>query len=108
MESFTTEQKQIILTRLELMLTMATQNYQPRQYVGLCDLNSSANSNRASYLLGRDYIALNRPLLTYYRLWLNRPDSAFWWDQGNMKPRIKWLKKHINILTKHINDNRSY
>ena len=98
------EEEQIILTRLELMLTMATQKHLPERYQGLCNLNSSATSRTSNdeYTLTADYIALNRPLLTYYRLWLNKPDSAFWWDSGNLKPRIKWLKKHINKLRKDL------
>ena len=102
MNSFTLEEKQIILVRLELLLTMAEQRYPPWRYDGLCNINSSVVSDRISYTLVREYIELNRPLLTYYRLWLNKPDSVFWWDQGNMKPRIKWLKKHINKLKKDL------
>ena len=102
MGRFTTKQKRIILARLELLLTMAEQRYPSWRYAGLCDINASATGNRTSYTLVRDYMARNRPLLTYYRLWLNRPDSAFWWDQGNLEPRIKWLKKHISKLKKDL------
>lgn len=40
------------------------------------------------------YLKENRPknLRTYFK-------SPWYWTQGRQRPRIKWLKKHIKILS---------
>ena len=104
MRRFTVEQKQIILAKLELILeiAMGEQGYSQYRFVGLCSLNSSSSFDKSEYRLTKAYIGLNRPWITYYRFVLRPPDSWFWWDQGNLEPRIKWLKKHINKLSKDL------
>ena len=42
------------------------------------------------YLLG--LIRKNEPVLTKIGL---QGDGLYYWEKGNIKPRIKWLKKHL-------------
>lgn len=41
------------------------------------------------------YIQENRPSKYSSFQAYERRNSAFYWHFGNIKPRIKWLKKHI-------------
>lgn len=41
-----------------------------------------------------EYIFENKPI-TFYRM-LN---AAYWWKRGDIKPRIKWIEKHIKKLS---------
>lgn len=44
---------------------------------------------KEAYLL-EDYIQKNKPFTLYNLLGI-----GWWWSEGNIKPRIKWIKKHI-------------
>ncbi len=41
----------------------------------------------------KDYLKQNKPI-TFHGIF-----SAFWWRVGDIKPRIKWIKKHIKKLS---------
>lgn len=41
----------------------------------------------------REYLSENRNGLV-----AKNSCAAFWWDTGEKKPRVKWLKKHIKLL----------
>jgi len=41
----------------------------------------------------KKYLNQNKPI-TFHRIF-----SAFWWKQGDINPRIKWIKKHIKKLS---------
>ena len=49
------------------------------------------------YITLRRYIESNRPN-PYSSVGAFRArDTWFYWPKGNIKPRIKWLKEHINL-----------
>jgi hypothetical protein len=41
----------------------------------------------------KKYLSQNKPI-TFHRIF-----SAFWWKRGDIKPRIKWIKRHIKKLS---------
>ena len=46
------------------------------------------------------YIAENRPSkFSSHNAWLHR-NYSYYWECGDIKPRIKWIKKHIKKLSK--------
>lgn len=72
---------------------------------GLCDWTLKLYlldiiSDEECYLL-RQYIISNRPSLYnnfrmfYHTILRDDPESHFYWKRGDIKPRIKWIKKHI-------------
>ena len=44
-----------------------------------------------------NYISQNRPLYKWYNFFtsVNHPYSGYYWEIGHIKPRIKWINKHI-------------
>jgi hypothetical protein len=81
---------------LEVML-----NNQEMFYIGLChwvyDLNANniIHDEEAKKLY--KYIDTNRPhSFSSIEAYKNR-NNSFFWNKGNIKPRIKWIQKHIKI-----------
>lgn len=53
--------------------------------------------NHDEFLLLRKYINDNRPnKFSSISAYKNR-DSGFYWKRKDIKPRIKWIKKHIKL-----------
>ena len=50
----------------------------------------------------RDFIQQNPPgLWSFDRIWYWAGDSdGFYWEYGEIAPRLRWIKRHINLLTK--------
>lgn len=53
--------------------------------------------NTSEYLLINRYIKSNKPFLAELF------NKYFYWRKGDIKPRIKWIEKHISIHRKIIN-----
>lgn len=47
-------------------------------------------------VLLQNYINGNRPFWNRFF----KGDISFWWKKGQIKPRIKWINKHIKKLSK--------
>lgn len=67
---------------------------------GLCmwamDLDESNLITDDEYYLLGNYIRNNRPIIGWIRYYtLSVFFRDYYWKYGNIKPRIKWLKKHI-------------
>jgi len=66
---------------------------------GLCEvvhnrrIRNGISSNEQEIL--KQYIRENPPFVSYFRLL-----SPYYWTPGKVKPRIKWLKKHIEKTQK--------
>lgn len=61
---------------------------------GLCGWNASLKDTTPDeFYLVKNYILDNKPF-TLHRFFIN---DRFYWEKGNIKPRIKWLEKHIQI-----------
>ena len=61
---------------------------------GLCNWNGMLpNTTPDEFYLVKDYILSNKPF-TFYRIFIN---PRYFWKPGDIKPRIKWLEKHISI-----------
>lgn len=48
----------------------------------------------------KDYVRENRPKYNFFSAkfnGVNPPENMFFWEPFEVKPRIKWLKKHIKI-----------
>lgn len=53
--------------------------------------------------LAHEYIKSNKPS----NFWdmsriFNQPQNVYYWKEGDIKPRIKWLRKHVDILRKEL------
>ena len=79
---------------LELMI-----DHQELFYSGLCYQNRSLNRKNLigdlEYLDLQAYINTHRPSKYSSLQAYNSKQSGFYWSGGDIKPRIKWLKKHI-------------
>ena len=79
---------------LELML-----DHQELFYSGLCAWNISLNNKNLignlEYFYLQDYINTHRPSKYSSLQAYNSRKYRFYWPNGDIKPRIKWLKKHI-------------
>lgn len=61
---------------------------------GLCGWNASLRDTTLDeFYLIKDYIYKNKPF-TLHDFFVN---DKFYWKQGDIKPRIKWLEHHISI-----------
>ncbi len=49
------------------------------------------------YELVKDYIYSNRPSKYSSFDAFRHSDTRYFWKKGNIQPRIKWLKKHIQL-----------
>jgi hypothetical protein len=56
--------------------------------------NNRINSSEYDSLL--NYIESNRPSKYSSLDTWKRRNSAYYWKIGNIKPRLKWIKKHSN------------
>jgi hypothetical protein len=78
---------------LELML----KNRNRHLRFGLCvvasDLYNMMVITDEEYLILQKYIDENQPRNLYN--WFGLIHTSFYWKPGDRKPRIKWLKKHI-------------
>lgn len=89
-----------IKTLLQLVLDNINEE---RSIHGLCYQASILYGNRIitreEYLCLDDYITNNRP--KWYSSWesFKCKGHPFYWKPSNIKPRIKWLKKHIKKNT---------
>ena len=50
------------------------------------------------YNITREYIRDNRPQMFQRNYSYKNRDNTYYWNADNIKPRIKWLKYHINKL----------
>lgn len=50
--------------------------------------------NYKEHVILSEYINENIPIIGKVRMFFSR--DSYYWESGNIKPRIKWLKKHIN------------
>jgi hypothetical protein len=68
---------------------------------GLCGLAWRLNNLRMISLEEcldiREYIKSQRPKKTYKQYNYIRLNYDYYWKPGNAKPRIAWLKKHIEL-----------
>jgi hypothetical protein len=69
---------------------------------GLCSWNNelywSCLITRREHDILRNYIRYNRPsIFSSIKAFVSR-NSGYYWECGDIKPRIKWLKKHINKI----------
>lgn len=98
MKKYTHEQKKEIKKVFQLML-----NNQHLFDLGLCAwlcelLTRSIITNKQCYFVLKEYIEHNRvSKFSSFEAFINR-NSGFWWEIGNIKPRIKWLKQQIKKL----------
>lgn len=70
---------------------------------GLCnlatDLYLKDKMNKLELSLISFYIMSHRPSCLSSLEAFRKSNSGFFWDIGNKKPRIKWLKYHIKKLS---------
>jgi hypothetical protein len=45
----------------------------------------------------KNYIERNRPSMFSSIDAFTQVGSEYYWERGNIKPRIKWIKKHIKL-----------
>ena len=95
MEKYTVEQERTIKELLQIML-----DNQEYFEITLCFWVDKLYilSNLLSLLEVirlRQYILLNRPsTFSSIQSFINR-NNFYYWNRGDIKPRIKWLKEHI-------------
>lgn len=66
-------------------------------FTGLCNWASNINMSYDEYQLLKDYIKKNRPsMFSSFDAFINCKNK-FYWEQGNITPRIEWIKKHIKL-----------
>lgn len=88
----------------ELML-----NNQQYFKAGLCYwldlLHSQGLINLEDRLVARRYVQNNRPSKFSSRDVFKYRNSLFYWEIGNIEPRIKWLNEHIQKLSNTSSNN---
>lgn len=71
---------------------------------GLCTWNKMLYKNNIitfdEYFEVETFIRQNRPSAFSSIDAFKHSKDAFYWECGNITPRIKWINKHINKLTK--------
>ena len=86
--------KEILELGLDNIETIINYNH------GLCGLfmclKFSDFINDKEYLKIIKYLKKNKPYFTYNNIFKN---SSYWWKPGKVKPRKKWLIKHIKKNT---------
>lgn len=85
---------------LELML-----DYEDLFTSGLCGWSMNLcveeliTTSESTILL--EYIKINRPVVKWYELSefyiISKAHSPYFWKEGLLPPRIKWIKRHISI-----------
>ena len=104
----TQDEKQIVLSTLREMLNCKDDTWYTGH--GLCSwmrrmfYNSESSTSIASHLTD-EYIDNNRPV--WYSLdsvlyFSGRP--GYYWRPGAVAPRVRWIKKHIKLLSKSIDN----
>lgn len=66
----------------------------------VCNMEDTGVINFDEYGKLMNYIEDNRPYSFFSFRNLFGTDSAFYWERGLVKPRVKWLKKHIKLTSK--------
>ncbi len=63
--------------------------------LGLCVwvINLNFHTTHKEHRILQRYIKENRPKNFYWLI-----GTAYYWESGDIRPRIKWLKKHIARL----------
>lgn len=61
--------------------------------------NEITNKQKA---LVHEYIKSNKPNSFWSMDKIFNKPSVFYWKEGDIKPRIKWIKMHIDILKKEL------
>jgi hypothetical protein len=90
------------MRRIETLLEIMLENTDKLKS-GLCglvwQLDDDKIINLEEHYKLLNYIESHRPfnIRTIIR-------STFYWKQGRIKPRVKWLKKHIKNLNKYENN----
>lgn len=76
------------------LLQLMLDNQQRFDY-GLCHWSDALYGNGiitgSEHTKLKRYIKNNRPFLTRIVRWYD----MYWWKEGDITPRIKWIKKHI-------------
>ena len=82
---------------LEVML-----EHQDKFGEGLCgwsfNLHYRGLITNGEFQLLLEYITYNRPSKFSSLLAFKNRKNCFYWERGEIAPRIKWIKKHINKL----------
>lgn len=51
---------------------------------------------------------MNKPKLSFIDNFLYKPkNSCYYWTPGAVRPRVAWIRKHINSLCKQIDNETS-
>lgn len=87
--------KQETKTKIALLVLLLSNIKEIKHEGGLCTtlmtLSNEDIITEEDRLLTYDYIWQNRPILDYTKF-------NYWWKKGKVKPRKKYLVKHINLL----------
>jgi len=102
--------EKIILKALLIMLS--TKDNKDYTLAGLCFWNSRLSQDgfitEDEFLYTKAYIMANRPKLSFFDSILYKANNAdYYWTPGAVRPRVAWIRKHINSLCKQINNENS-
>lgn len=80
--------------------------------IGLCFWIACLYKDRKithhEYVNIKDYIHMNKPKLSFIDNFLYKPkNSCYYWTPGAVRPRVAWIRKHINSLCKQIDNETS-
>jgi hypothetical protein len=103
--------EEIILKVLLIMLS--TKGNKDYTKTGLCLwigwLHHDGFITEDEYLYTKAYIMANRPKLSFFDniLYGSNSGGAYYWKKGAIRPRVAWIKKHINSLCKQIDNEKN-
>jgi len=93
------EDSRDLKTLLELLLEEVKSNL----YSGMCNCRGCMYYKNIitslEYDILWDFIYYNRPKWYQYGYSFKQRNSAYWWKQGKVKPRVKFLKHWIKKLS---------
>ena len=91
--------KKKVLEGLKTLLIIYTTKCEPIQ-TGLC-LQAMISLDKNAYIT-HVYIGNNKPKIFQKHFSIYSFLSGYYWKESSTKPRIKWLRYHINKLEKEL------
>jgi hypothetical protein len=77
------------------LLTIMLENIDKVKVRGLCGVVANLTMigiiTNGEHEILMDYIVNHRPINLHYMV-----NNVFYWKPGKKKPRVRWLKRHIN------------
>lgn len=88
---------------LKTLLELLLEEFESNLYSGMCICRArlwcinAINSSENDILW--DFIHCNRPKWYHYGYSFKQRISAYWWEKGKVKPRVKFLQHWIKKLS---------